>query len=101
MSKMAQIEFGRYCYNRMQQVRQELTEKMFVILPPGEARVDGIHEERMITNSQLLIGKDLRKPLEEAVEALALSMGDEYTLKLDGPWPPFSFVNHLEFHLER
>lgn len=101
LSKMAQIEFGRHCYNRMKQVRHEMTEKMLAALPPGEAKIDDVHEENMITNSQLLIRKDLQEPLEEAVEVLARSMGDEYILKLDGPWPPFSFVNHLEFHLER
>lgn len=101
LSKMVQIEFGHYFYNRMKQVRHEMTERMLAALPPGEARIEEIHEEKMITNSQLLIRKDLQKSLEEAVEVLARSRGDEYTLKLDGPWPPFSFVNHLEFHLKR
>ncbi|MBI4530707.1 MAG: GvpL/GvpF family gas vesicle protein [Candidatus Latescibacteria bacterium] len=101
VSRMVQIEFGRYFHDRMEQVRREMTERMLATLPPGEAKIDEIHEERMITNSQLLIKKDLQKPLEEAVDALCRAMGDEYSLKWDGPWPPFSFVDHVELHLGR
>lgn len=99
LSRMAQIDFGHYFYTRMDQARREITEKMLATLPPGEARIEKINEDKMITNAQLLIGKNLRKPLEDAIDTLARSMGDEYNLKLDGPWPPFSFVDHIEFHL--
>lgn len=98
LSRMAQVEFGGYVFERMQQARRKITERILVALPPGEARVEDIYEDRLITNATLLIRKDLQKPLEEAVDALAESMGDEYRLNLDGPWPPFSFVDRLELH---
>ncbi len=101
VNRMAQIDFGHYFYNRMDQARKKMTERMLAALPPGEARAEDIHEDKTIMNVQLLIRKDLLKPLEDAVDGLARSMGDEYSLKLNGPWPPFSFVNHLEFHLTR
>ena len=46
-----------------------------------------------------MIRKELQPQLEEAVEALGQSMGEEYSLKLEGPWPPFSFVERVELHL--
>lgn len=99
LSRMAQIDFGGYVYERMQQVRNTITERIVAALPPGEVKTEDILEDRMIMNARLLIRKDLQKLLEEAVDGLGQSMGDEYSLKLDGPWPPFSFVDRLELHL--
>ena len=99
LTRTAQIEFGGYVHDRIQQAKRTITEKMLAAMPPGEARVEDVHEDRMITNAQILIRKDLLQPLEETVDALGQTMGDEYSLKLDGPWPPFSFADRLELHL--
>lgn len=95
------IDFGRYFHERMNQVREQITETTLSALPSGEAKIDDIHDDKMITNVTLLIRKDLRNQFEYTVEELGKSMGSEYSLKLDGPWPPFSFVDRLELHLER
>ena len=97
----ALIDFGSYFHKRMDQVREQITEKVLAALPSGEARVEEIHDDSMVTNAVLLIEKSLRKQLEDTIDELGKSMGDEYSLKLDGPWPPFSFVDRLELHLER
>jgi hypothetical protein len=95
------IEFGRYFHERMSQAKDRITRKVLAALPPGEAKVEDKHDDSMITNATLLIEKRLRKQLEDTIDELGRSMGDEYSLKLDGPWPPFSFVDRLELHLER
>jgi len=95
------IDFGHYFHDRMNQAKDQITKKVLAALPPGEARVEDIHDDYTIANATLLIRKDLRKQLEDAVDELGKSMGTEYSLKLDGPWPPFSFVDRLELHLER
>ena len=95
------INFGHYFHERMNQTRKQITESVLTALPPGEARIEDIHDDKMITNVALLIRKDLRNQFEYTVEELGKSMGSEYSLKLDGPWPPFSFVDRLELHLER
>ena len=100
-NRKALIDFGSYFHQRMDQVRKQVTEKVLAALPPGEARVEDIHDDSMVTNAMLLIEKSLRKQLEDTIDELGKSMGDEYSLKLDGPWPPFSFVDRLELHLER
>lgn len=101
LSQRDLIDFGSYFHERMNQFRKQITEKILAALPPGEARVEDIHEDKMVINATLLIRKELRKPLEDAIDELGKSMGDEYSIKLDGPWPPFSFVDRLELHLER
>jgi len=95
------INFGHYFHERMDQARKQITETVLAALPSGEARTEDIHEDKMVTNATLLIEKDLLNQLEDAIEELGKSMGSEYDLKLDGPWPPFSFVERLELHLER
>lgn len=98
-SRAEQIDFGRYFHDRIEHARREITERVLAALPPAEVRLDDVFEDNMATNATLLIEKDLLKQLEGAVDALGESMGDEYSLKLDGPWPPFSFVDRLELHL--
>lgn len=95
------IDFGSYFHERMNQVRRQVTDKILAALPPGEMRAEDIRDDKMVVNAMLLIRKELQKPLEAAVDGLGRSMGDEYRLKLEGPWPPFSFVDRLELHLER
>jgi hypothetical protein len=95
------INFGHYFHERMDQARKQITETTLAALPSGEARTEDIHEDKMVTNATLLIEKVLLNQLENTIEELSMSMGSEYNLKLDGPWPPFSFVERLELHLER
>jgi len=101
LSRKELIDFGGYFHERVNQARERITGKILAALPPGEARIEDIRDDNMITNATLLIKEDLRKQLEDAIDGLGKSMGDEYSLKLDGPWPPFSFVDRLELHLER
>ena len=100
-NRIAQIEFGGLAYNRMQEARRSITRDVLAALPSGEVRLEDIHEDKMVSNARLLVKKDLQKELEDAVDSLGQSMGEEYSLKLDGPWPPFSFVDRLELQLPR
>lgn len=99
LNRMEQIEFGSYVHTRMKQTKGGISKRVFAALPPAEVRVEDNHTDELITNAALLIRKDLQTQLEAAVEALGQSMGDEYSLTLEGPWPPFSFVDRIELHL--
>jgi DNA-binding IclR family transcriptional regulator len=96
---MEQIDFGSYVHTRMNQTKGGISKRVLAALPPAEVRVEENHTDELITNAALLIRKELQPQLEEAVEALGQSMGDEYSFKLEGPWPPFSFVDRVELHL--
>jgi len=99
LHRMEQIEFGSYVHTRMNQTKGGISKRVLAALPPAEVRVEANHTDELITNAALLIRKELQPQLEEAVEALGQSMGEEYSLKLEGPWPPFSFVERVELHL--
>lgn len=99
ISRTEQVDFGRYFQNRIERARTEITERVLAPLPTAEVRLDDVSQDSMIANISLLIHEDSLQSLEEAVDSLGESMGDEYSLKLDGPWPPFSFVERLELHL--
>ena len=94
------IDFGSYFHSRMDEARKQITKEILAALPPGEARIEDVNDDFMVTNATLLVTKDLRSDLENAMDTLGKKMGDEYSLKLEGPWPPFSFVDRLELHLE-
>jgi len=95
------IGFGSYFHERMNHARKQITDRVLAALPPGEVKIGDVHYDNVITNATLLIRKDLRKQLEEAIDKLSKEMGEEYSLRLDGPFPPFSFVDRLELHLGR
>jgi hypothetical protein len=99
LNRMEQIDFGSYVHTRMNKTKEGISKRVLAALPPAEVRVEENHTDELITNVALLIRKELQPQLEEAVEALGQSMGDEYSLTLEGPWPPFSFVDRIELHL--
>jgi len=98
-SRMEQLDFGRYFYDRMNAVRQRITKKVLSSLPPGEVRVEDPSEDKMVMNASLLVKKEESKEFEKGVNKAASSLGKEYRLKIDGPWVPFSFVERLELEL--
>ena len=99
LDRLAEIDFGRYVFDRMNRARRRTTDSIMAALPEGEARLDELPDDRMVTNAALLIREDDQPDLESAVDALALSLGDAYKLEVDGPWPPFSFADRLELPL--
>ena len=100
-TQMELIDFGTYFHERMDQFRGRMTEKILATLPHAAARIEDVHDDQMVANVALLVKKDLQTQIGDMLDPLGESIGDEYSLKLEGPWPPFSFVDRLELHLER
>ena len=99
LDRLAEIDFGRYVFDRMDLARRRTTDSILAALPEGEARLDELPDDSMVTNAALLIREDDQPDLESAVDALGQSLGDAYKLEVDGPWPPFSFADRLELPL--
>jgi hypothetical protein len=99
-SRMEQLDFGRYFHDRMNAARHRITEKVLYSLPPGEMRVEDPTEDKMVMNASLLVKKEGLKEFEGKVNKVASSLGREYSLKVEGPWVPFSFVERLELGLK-
>jgi len=45
------------------------------------------------------VRKEQQQHFTEQVEKVAGLMGEEYALKVDGPWVPFNFIAHIELGL--
>jgi len=101
VSRMEQLDFGRYFCDRMNAVRQRITEKVVSSLPPGEVRVEDPTEDKMVMNASLLVKRVELKEFETGVNKVASFLGKEYRLKIEGPWVPFSFVERLELGLKQ
>lgn len=101
LTRMEQIAFGEYVDSRIQQAREAISKRVLAALPAVDVHMDEVREETMITNASLLIPKDLQPQLVQAVEQAGAALGDDYRLQLEGPWPPFSFVDRIDLHLNR
>lgn len=100
VGRMEQIEFGRFFLDRMAHAREAICGRVLAALPSScEVKVGESNDDRTIASLAVLLERDRRDELEEAVDALGESMGDVYGITLDGPWPPFSFVDRLELRL--
>lgn len=99
ISRDAAIRAGEFVRERLERAKEETTEWILARLPEGEARLDATADDREVTNAALLVDEGLRPELERAVEEVAASLGEDYAVRLEGPWPPFSFVDRLELEL--
>ncbi|MBI3329475.1 MAG: GvpL/GvpF family gas vesicle protein [Nitrospinae bacterium] len=100
-TRQEQIDLGGLIYDRISARKGEMTQMVVTSLRSvaAEVRVDEATEERMVTNAAFLVGRERRSDFEEAVGKTASLLGQEYVVKVDGPWPPFSFVTHIELRV--
>jgi len=101
INRMEQIDFGTFFQDRMDKARKEITDTILNSLPPSEKKLENISEDSMTTNALVLIQKNLQSELLEKVKEINNSLGSEYRFSVDGPWPPFSFVDRVEIILSR
>jgi hypothetical protein len=100
-SRQEQIELGGRVYDRLNARRQAMTQLVLRSLRQiaAESRLDDPSEDHIVTAAAFLVARQQRADFEEAVAKMAGLLGPEYAVKIDGPWPPFSFVTHLELRL--
>ena len=101
LNRMEQIDFGTFFHDKMDKARKQVTDIILNSLPASEKKLENISEDHMTTNALVLIRKTLQSELVEKIKELNDSMGNEFRLSSDGPWPPFSFVDHVEIFLPR
>jgi hypothetical protein len=100
-SRQEQIELGGRVYNRLNARRQAVSQLVLRSLRQTsvESRVDDPTEDHVVSTAAFLVAHHQRAGFEEAVTKMADLLGSEYAVKIDGPWPPFSFVTHLDLQL--
>ena len=99
LTRMEQLNFGRYVYDRMNVAREQIAKRVLATLPTGEAKLEEITEEKMVINAALLVAGERQAEVEKAAGKIPDWLGERYRIKLDGPWAPFSFVQALELSL--
>lgn len=100
-SRQDQIQLGGLIYDKINARKEGIAQQVVTALRDvaAEVRVDDPTEDRMVMNGSFLVGRERRSDFEEAVSKVASRLGQEYLVKVDGPWPPFSFVTHIELAL--
>lgn len=101
VTRQEQIEFGGRLRDKLQEARIRMSQKATAYLQEVavEIKVAEPIEEKMAMNGLFLVWKEQQQHFTERVEKMAGLMGDEYTLKVDGPWVPFNFIEHVELGL--
>jgi len=101
VTRQEQIEFGGHLRDKLQETRERVSQKAMAYLREvaAEVKVDEPTEEKMALNGLFLVRKEQQEEFVGKVERVAGLMGEEYGLKVDGPWVPFNFVRHIELGL--
>lgn len=101
VTRQEQIEFGGRLRDKLQETRERVSQRTMAHLREVavEAKVDEPIEEQMAMNGLFLVRKEQQQHFTEQVEKVAGLMGEEYGFKVDGPWVPFNFIEHIELGL--
>jgi hypothetical protein len=94
-SRQERIELGEMIAERVS-ARREQDEKALVDrLSPfaAEVRVDPPTSERVALNAQLLVRRDRRSALDDAVGVLSAALDGHLAIRYIGPLPPYSFAD--------
>jgi hypothetical protein len=94
-SRDERIELGRLISERLTARREQDEELLMQRLSPfaTEVRVDTPASERVALNAQLLVRRDRRVALDEAVGVLAGALEGHLAVHYIGPLPPYSFAD--------
>jgi hypothetical protein len=92
-SRDERIELGRLIAERIIARREQDEQLLLDRLSPfaTEVRVDPPSSERVALNAQLLVRRDRRVALDEAVGVLAAALDGHLGIRYIGPLPPYSF----------
>jgi Gas vesicle synthesis protein GvpL/GvpF len=94
-SRDERIELGRLVAERVAERRDRDEQLLLERLAPfaTEFRLDPPASERVALNAQLLVRRDRRVALDEAVGVLAAALDGILALRYIGPLPPYSFAD--------
>jgi hypothetical protein len=65
----------------------------------AEEKLDRSNEEKIVVNGWFLVRKERLGDFEESVNKAASLVGEDYAVKVNGPWVPFNFVKHIELEM--
>ena len=98
LTRQQQIEVGAFAYDKLNEMRGAITEKVITLLEDSveEVEINQITEEKVVMHGAFLVRKDRQNDFAAAAQKVADLLGEDYAVKVDGPWVPFSFVRRIE-----
>jgi hypothetical protein len=98
LTRQRQIDAGALAYEKLQEMRGEITERVVTILQDSteEVEIKQLTEEKLVLLASFLVKKDRRNDFNAAAQQVADLLGEDYAVKVDGPWVPFSFARRIE-----
>lgn len=98
LTRQQQIDIGALTYDRLNEMRGEITEKVISMLQDSteEVEIKQLTEEKVVMLGSFLVSKDRRSDFDAAAQKVADLLGKDYAIKVDGPWVPFSFARRIE-----
>jgi len=98
LTRQQQIEVGAFAFDKLNEMRGGIREKVITMLQDSieEAEIADPTEEKVVMHGAFLIRKDLQSDFAAAAQKVADLLGEDYAVKVDGPWVPFSFVRRIE-----
>jgi hypothetical protein len=94
-SRQERIDLGELIAERVTARREQDEQLLMDRLSPfaSEVRVDPPSSERVALNAQLLVRRDRRVALDEAVGVLGAALDGHLAIRYIGPLPPYSFTD--------
>jgi hypothetical protein len=98
LTRQRQIDAGALAYEKLEEMRGEITERVVTILQDSteEVEIKQLTEEKLVLLASFLVKKDRRNDFNAAAQQVADLLGEDYAVKVDGPWVPFSFARRIE-----
>lgn len=95
------IKLGGFVSDRMNARKEAVSQKVVSALHRAsvEEKLDEPSEEKMVMSGWFLVGKERQKDFEQIVNEAASLLGEAYAVKVNGPWVPFNFVEHIELEI--
>mgnify|MGYP005843641763 CR=1 FL=1 len=101
LTRQEQFKFGELLHDRLLEMREVVSQKVKAVLKGAavEVKLEEATQEKMAMNGFFLIMKEKQKDFEQRAEEASQLLGEDYRLKVDGPWVPFNFVERIELGL--
>ncbi len=98
LTRQQRIDIGAFAYDKLNEMRGAITEKAITLVQDSveEVEINQIAEEKMVMHGAFLVRKDRQNDFAAAAQKVADLLGEDYAIKVDGPWVPFSFVRRIE-----
>ena len=95
------IELGGIVSDRMNARKEAVSRKVVSALRRSavEEKLDEPGEEKMVMSGWFLVSKERQQDFEQMVNEAASLLGEAYAVKVNGPWVPFNFVEHIELEM--